>query len=210
MRFAELDAVTVDGYGTLLQLVDPVPALRAALADRGVERTRDEVAGAFLAEVAYYKPHAHEGRDSASLVQLRRTCVGVFLRDLDAPLEPETFLEPFLSALVFEAVPGAIQALDLLRERGLRLGVVANWDCALPSHLERLGLGGWFDAVITSARAGVAKPDPAIFELAVRELDASPARVLHVGDEPVDEQGALAAGLRFAPAPLSEAFAGWT
>jgi len=26
MRFADLDAVTVDGYGTLVRLVDPVPA----------------------------------------------------------------------------------------------------------------------------------------------------------------------------------------
>jgi putative hydrolase of the HAD superfamily len=88
--------------------------------------------------------------------------------------------------------------------------VVANWDCDLPSHLDRLGLAGLFDTVVTSARAGVPKPDPAIFELALRELDVPAERALHVGDEPVDEDGARAAGLAFAPAPLSSAFADWS
>ena len=36
------------------------------------------------------------------------------------------------------------------------------------------------------------------------------ARALHVGDEDEDEQGAAAAGVRFAPAPLATAFAGWS
>ena len=34
MRFAELDAVTVDGYGTLVRLLDPVPSLVRSLAKR--------------------------------------------------------------------------------------------------------------------------------------------------------------------------------
>jgi putative hydrolase of the HAD superfamily len=210
MRFAELDAVTVDGYGTLLRLIDPVPPLRAALAARGVRHSKEEVERAFLAEVAYYRPHAHEGRDAASLAALRHDCVEVFLRDLGSPLEPDAFVDAFMGSLAFELVPGAGEAIRDLRRHDLRLGVVANWDCDLPTHLERLGLHGLFDTVVTSARAGAAKPDPAIFRLALHELDVSPERVLHVGDEPIDEEGARAAGLAFASAPLSAAFAGWT
>ena len=210
MRFADLDAVTVDGYGTLLRLTDPVPGLRAALADRGVERGDADVARAFRAEVAHYRPRAHEGRDAGSLAALRRGCVDVFLRDLGGPLEPDGFVDAFMDALVFEPVPGAPEALRELRERGLRLAVVANWDYALPEQLERLGLDGLFDTVVTSARAGAAKPDPAIFELALEELGVGADRALHVGDEPIDEEGARAAGLAFAPAPLSGAFAGWS
>jgi putative hydrolase of the HAD superfamily len=210
MRFADLDAVTVDGYGTLLQLVDPVPGLRAALAGHGVERDDDAVARAFRAEVAHYRPRAHEGRDPAALAALRHDCVTVFLRDLGEPLEPDGFVDAFIASLVFEPVPGAEETLRELRQRGLRLAVVANWDCALPEHLERLGLDQLVDTVVTSARAGVAKPDPAIFELALAELGVTAGRALHVGDEQVDEEGAKAAGLAFAPAPLSGAFAGWS
>jgi putative hydrolase of the HAD superfamily len=115
-----------------------------------------------------------------------------------------------VGALVFEPVPGAPETVRMLRERGLRLAVVANWDSALPEHLDRLGLARHFDTIVTSAEAGVPKPDPAIFRLALERLGAEPARALHVGDEPVDEEGARSTGMRFAPAPLATAFEGWT
>ncbi len=210
MRFAELDAVTIDGYGTLLHLADPVPALRRALALRGSERTDDEIGRAFRAEVAYYRPRAHEARDPGSLATLRCDCVEVFLAALDEPLEPAAFVDDFIAALVFEPVPGAAESVAALRARGLLLAVVANWDCALPEHLAAVGLLDRFDTVVTSARAGAAKPDPAIFQLALRELGVEPGRAVHVGDEPLDEEGARAAGLAFAPAPLATAFEGWS
>ena len=209
MRFAELDAVTVDGFGTLLQLTDPVPSLRKALAERGIERTPGEVEHAFRAEAAHYRPHAHLARDEETLAAFRHECVDVFLRELGSPLEPEEFVDAFIGSLVFEPVPGAPETLKRLRAAGLRLAVVANWDCALPGHLQRLGLDLLVDTVVTSARAGVPKPDPAIFELALGELGVRPDRAMHVGDEPCDEEGARATGLRFAPAPLSDAFEGW-
>lgn len=210
MRFAELDAVTVDGYGTLLHLADPVPRLQRALAEHGVEASPQEIYRAFRAEAAYYRPRGLDGRDAETLAALRLDCVGVFLRELGEPLEPAEFVDAFIDSLVFEPVPGAPQILKRLRERGLGLAVVANWDCALPGHLERLGLDRLVDTVVTSARAGAAKPDPAIFELALHELGVRARRALHVGDEPCDEEGARLAGLRFAPAPLTQAFEGWT
>ena len=210
MRFAELDAATVDGFGTLLRLTDPVPALQRALAERGVDRTPGEIEQAFRAEAAHYRPHAHLARDPDRLAAFRRECVEIFLRELGSPIEPDGFVDAFIGSLVFEPVPGAPETLERLRATGLRIAVVANWDCALPDHLRGLGLDELVDTVVTSARAGVPKPDPAIFELALRELGVRAERAMHVGDEPCDEEGARAAGLRFAPAPLSSAFEDWT
>src|SRR5437762_2395357 len=82
MRFADLDAVTVDGYGTLLTLTGPVGGLRTALARHGVERVDGEVAAAFASEAAYYRPRAHLGRDATSLARLRVECTAVFLAAL--------------------------------------------------------------------------------------------------------------------------------
>src|SRR5712692_5237912 len=209
MRFAELDAVTVDGYGTLLRLIDPVPALQAALHERGLERSPQAAAAAFAAEVAYYRPNSVRGRDPAGLAELRRECVGVFLEAAGGELDPAKFVDAFIGALVFELVPGAREALDNLHARGLALAVAANWDCSLHGHLERLGVDRLFSAVVTSAEAGAAKPDPAVLHVALERLGADPARAVHVGDEDVDEQAARAAGMRFAPAPLETAFTGW-
>ena len=104
-----------------------------------------------------------------------------------------------MSAIVFEPEPGALETVRRLRALGLALCVVSNWDCGLPEHLERLGIDL---AVVTSAEAGAEKPDPRIFRLALERLGVEPGRALHVGDSPEDEEGARAAGMRFAPAPL--------
>ena len=102
-------------------------------------------------------------------------------------------------------LPGALDAVRALRRRGLALAVVSNWDIGLAEHLDRLGIGALFDTVVTSAEAGAAKPDPAVFELALDRLRVTAERTLHVGDSEADDAGARAAGLRFAPAPLAAA-----
>jgi HAD superfamily hydrolase (TIGR01509 family) len=203
MRFAELDAVTLDAFGTLVGLPDPVPALREALRERGIEREREVIAEAFAAEGAYYRPRSLEGRDEESLARLRRECVAVFLDALDSELPPEAFVDTYIEALRFELLPGVPEVVRELRRRGLALAVVSNWDMALPGHLARLGLGGL--PVFTSAEVGVAKPDAEPFLRALRALGVPPERALHIGDDEVDELGARAAGMGFAWAPLPDA-----
>jgi putative hydrolase of the HAD superfamily len=198
-----VDAVTIDAYGTLVTLRDPVPALADALRARGVERTREQVEQAFRAEVEYYVPRSHEGRDEATLALLRRDCAHVFLEAAGAELDPDEFAPAFVAALEFEPVPGAVEAAAELAARGIGTAVVSNWDVGLRDHLRRLGLDV---PVVTSAEAGAPKPDPAVFRLALELLGGVPAeRALHVGDSPADEEGARAAGMQFRPAPLAAA-----
>jgi len=198
-----LQAVTLDANGTIVRLADPVEPLRSALAAAGAERSAATVRRAFGAEVAFYLPRAHEGRDAPTLAALRRESVAVFLRAADAPLDPESFVPAFLAALRFEPLPGVPQALGELRDQGLRLACVANWDVTLPATLARAGLASCFDAVVSSAEAGAPKPDPRPFRLALERLGVEPERAVHCGDEPADAAGAAAAGLRFAPPPVS-------
>ena len=79
----------------------------------------------------------------------------------------------------------------------------------MTEQLERLGVADLFSAILTTAEAGAPKPEPAVFRLALERLGVAPGRALHVGDEPGDEEGARAAGMAFAPAPLAGAFASW-
>jgi putative hydrolase of the HAD superfamily len=197
-----VDAVTIDAYGTLVTLRDPVPALRSALRARAVVRTDEQVAAAFRAEVEYYVPRSHEGRDEATLALLRRDCAQVFLDAAGADLDAGAFTSAFVDSLEFEPLPGAAEACAKLEDGGLRLAVVSNWDVGLHEHLRKLGLDL---LVVTSAEAGAAKPDPAIFRLALERLGTEASRAVHVGDGPADEEGARAAGMLFRPAPLADA-----
>jgi FMN phosphatase YigB (HAD superfamily) len=182
-----------------------VPALRAALAARGVERTEAQVRRAFEVEAAHYRERSHEGRDEATLALLRRDCAAVFLGAVEAPLDVGEFTAAFVGALGFEEVPGAADACRRLGDAGLKLAVVSNWDVGLHAHLRTLGLERLVDIVLTSAEAGAPKPEPQVFALAVERLGATAARTVHVGDSEADADGARAAGLRFEPAPLTEA-----
>jgi putative hydrolase of the HAD superfamily len=107
---------------------------------------------------------------------------------------------------VSDETRAGLQALAAL---GLPLGVVSNSDGRLADALARLGLcylpgpdtepsGIPVGVIVDSARAGVAKPDPGIFGVALEVLGLPASdRVLHVGDSlRSDVDGALAAGLR--------------
>ena len=98
---------------------------------------------------------------------------------------------------VFRLYDDVIPTLDALRDKGIRMAIISNWDVSLHRVVEMLGLSPYFELVIASLEEGVEKPEPEIFHLALRKLAASPDVSLHVGDQPVDDlQGARQVGMR--------------
>jgi putative hydrolase of the HAD superfamily len=151
---------------------------------------------AFRAEIAYYLEHHVEGRDAASLSELRDRCAQVLGEQL-GEWEPVDVRAAMLDAIRFDAYPDAAPALRTLRERGLRLVVASNWDCSLPEVLEQAGLAPLVDGVVASATVGADKPAPEVFEAALRLAGCDASEAVHVGDSPSkDVAGALAAGVR--------------
>jgi putative hydrolase of the HAD superfamily len=191
-------AVLLDALGTLLTFEPPAPHLRVALRERlGLEVSEAAAAAAIRAEIAYYRAHLHEGRDVASLEDLRRRSAEVMRPALGTDANTDALTGALLAALRFRAYPDAAPALRALRERGLRLVVVSNWDVSLHERLAETGLTGLVDGAVASAELGHAKPDRAIFEHALALAGAAPDEALHAGDSPdADVAGALAAGLR--------------
>ncbi len=200
---AAIDAVTIDAFGTLVELESPVARLQAALAERGVEREEKAVAAAFASEVEYYLVHKGEGKDDESLLDLRNRCAGIFLEGAAPELDAEEFAPAFVGSLVFHPLDGVLDALARLRRAGLELACVTNWDVGVGEQLERAGLTPYLSAVVSSAETGAEKPDPRVFAEALERLCVSPERAIHVGDDEADQAGALAAGLGFEPPPLA-------
>jgi HAD superfamily hydrolase (TIGR01509 family) len=200
---SELDAVTVDAMGTLVELDDPVRRLGDALRRWGIDLPDDRVADAFEGEIAFYLAHKLEARDEESLAELRRRCAGVFLEGAGADFDAAEFAPAFVEAMVFGPIDGAVPALETLRATGLALACVSDWDIGLEEQLAKVDLDRFFDVVLTSAEAGAPKPEAPIFAEALRRLGVSPNRALHVGDGQGDRKGASAAGMAFEPVPLS-------
>ena len=92
----------------------------------------------------------------------------------------------------------ANRVLNQLHKLGHELALVANWNSDLPTLAEELGIGPYFATIVASEKAGVEKPDPAIFQLAADRLSLLPQEqmILYVGnDYSLDVLGARAAGL---------------
>ena len=198
-RVSGVRAVLLDMFDTLVELEPPAPRLRVALLEEtGVDVGEEAAARGFGAEIGHYLAHHMEGRDEATLEALRDDCAAVLHEALGFPeLDRAAVRRAMLEALGFRVFPDAPPALRSLRERGLRLVVVSNWDWSLPQWLERAGLAELVDEVVSSAVVGVAKPSPEIFRAALDLADAAPEEALHVGDSmSSDVEGARAAGLR--------------
>jgi putative hydrolase of the HAD superfamily len=191
-------AVLLDAYGTLLEMHDPVPRLRALLAAAGHHHTDAVVASALRREIAHYRLHHDRGRDAPSLAALRRDCARVLASGLGGDAPPPERLAPILvESLRFSLFPDALPALDALAAAGVPVAVVSNWDCGLPGVLASLGVADRVAAVVVSAVAGARKPDPAIFRNALGRLGVEPGAALHCGDLPeADCEGARRAGVR--------------
>jgi len=93
---------------------------------------------------------------------------------------------------------GLGDALDAIRAKGVKVAIISNSEGMLDRLFGELEILRHFDRVVDSGKVGVEKPDPRIFEIAMKELDVPPARVLHLGDVfATDILGARAAGIRY-------------
>ena len=181
-------ACLLDALGTTVRLLPPWEQVDRALID-GLPP--DQVRAAFRAEMSFYAAHAHEATGAGRLAELRERCAALLASGLDRPVS----VEQLMGSIAFAAYEDAAPALAELRGLGLRLVCVSNWDSELQLVLERIGLAERFDGVVASALAGARKPDPAIFEEALRLAGCAASEAIHVGDTSEDVEGARAAGI---------------
>ena len=78
--------------------------------------------------------------------------------------------------------PDAVPTLRELKRRGYKLGVIANQNYGTEMRLKNWNLLRFFEVIAASAELGMAKPDPAIFEWALKQADCSPQNAVMVGD----------------------------
>jgi putative hydrolase of the HAD superfamily len=201
-----LKVVLFDGAGTLFHTREPAGLTYAKIARRfGVEADERRVIESFRREfsaapgLAFGPVH-----DSARLRAMEREWWRRLVRSTFANIGAFADFDAYFDALfAFFADPAnwmcdpeAPVLLSALRENGLRLGVVSNFDHRIYRILEALGLARYFESVTISSEAGYAKPSPEIFRIALARFSTSAAEALHVGDsEPLDAGGARAAGL---------------
>jgi putative hydrolase of the HAD superfamily len=95
-----------------------------------------------------------------------------------------------------QILPGTREALERIRQ-DYAISVISNADGKIEAVLRRCGIHDCFASITDSGIVGSEKPHPAIFEAALREMNADPAESLYVGDVySVDYVGARNAGMQ--------------
>ena len=97
-----------------------------------------------------------------------------------------------------EPMPGAHEALMLIKDRGLRIGV-ATRACReyAKRSLEITGLADYVDILLARDEVEHPKPDPRHILQIVDALDASPEDTIYIGDTTTDLETARAASIAF-------------
>lgn len=188
-------ALTLDLDDTLWPVRPPLAAAERTLADWLLAHAPATAAGmgpgamlALRAQVAQEHPHWAHDLSAIRLETIRRA---LRLHGDDPALAEaafEAFFETRHQVTLYEDVLPALERLA----RRYRLVAVSNGN----AEVARIGLGRFFAGSVSARLHGVAKPDASIFHAACAAAAATPAQVLHLGDDPaLDVDGALAAGL---------------
>jgi putative hydrolase of the HAD superfamily len=109
---------------------------------------------------------------------------------------PERIYAGFTSAASYRMFADARPALHAARRRGLKVGVLSNWEPWLVRLLAELKIDHLLDFVVVSGICGYEKPDPRIYQEALAAAGVDPDALVHVGDSPhADVSGARRAGI---------------
>jgi len=194
-RLRNIRAVTFDVGGTL---IDPWPSVGHVYAEVAARHGLKNLSAGMLNQRfrAAFRARMQRVQTEAAWAEL----VDEVFAGLTAPPPSQTFFpelyRQFSEPGAWRIYDDALPALQALAARGVRLGVISNWDDRLRRLLERLRLTDHFEIIIISSEVGCAKPGPAIFEIALRKLKLAAETVVHVGDDlNSDIRGAQSAGL---------------
>jgi len=195
-----LAAVFLDAGDTLLA---PTPSFEgrfiAVARAEGVELAEAAVAAAFAA-AARRAVWPTDWTDPAT--QREFWCghytdiLGELRYEGDRAALADRMFEAFSDPAAYKLFDDVRPALDALAGRGLKLGVISNFEPWLATVLELEGVDHLFAATAISGVLGVAKPEPGIFLWALQQAAVEAGSALHVGDHlDVDVSGARAVGM---------------
>lgn len=94
------------------------------------------------------------------------------------------------------ALPGAVELLEYLKDKGYKLAVISNNDGNTERKCDEVSIREYFDIILDSTNLDMIKPDPRIFDHALKELGLTSREAIHVGDMyGADVMGGMNAGL---------------
>ncbi|PSS15721.1 Haloacid dehalogenase-like hydrolase domain-containing protein [Actinidia chinensis var. chinensis] len=176
-------ALLVDAVGTLVVPSQPMAQIYRQIGEKyGVEYSEAEILNRYRR--AYEQPW---GRSRLRYVNDGRPFWQYIVSSSTGCSDSQYFEELYNYYTTEKAWhlcdPDAENVFKSLRNAGVKLAVVSNFDTRLRPLLRALNCDNWFDAVAVSAEVAAEKPNPTIFLKACDFLGVKPEDAVHVGDD---------------------------
>ena len=192
--FGEIRAITLDMYGTLLDLETSfVQGFGSFLKEKGSSRDAAEVIQIW--EAVYLRESMVDtmlGRGRTLFEKVRRDCLGLVFSTLGVSHDSDDIERLLTTDAQVTLFPDVQEGVAALREK-FTLSVLSNGDLV---SLERAisGLSIPVHQAISAEEAGAYKPHSVVYRLAAERLNLEPNQILHVAAHTWDIRGAKAFG----------------
>ena len=190
-------AVLFDLGGTLVRTTEIPYVMRRILKHRGINRSLEEITRAWK--------EAEKGlnfRDLTKLldefwVQWNVRILSNLQVNTDTRALAEYIASHWWDYSDVSLYPDGEEMLPLLKERGLKIGLITNGlQSDVNEILPKVGLQSFFDIVVAIDTLRKMKPDVEVFHYALRKLKTVPSEAIFIGDEiETDYKGAQNSGL---------------
>ena len=190
-------AVLFDLGGTLIRTAEIPHMMKKILKHRGINRS--------LGEISRARKEAEKGlnfRDLTKLldefwVQWNVRILSNLQVKSNSRMLAEYIATHWWDYSDVSLYPDAEEMLPLLKERGLKIGLITNGlQSDVNEILPKVGLQNFFDVVVVINTLRKMKPDVEVFHYALQKLKMVPSEAIFIGDEmEADYKGAQNSGL---------------
>ena len=187
--FNDIQACVFDAYGTLLDVGAAAARCRDDLGDKAQP----------LGELWRAKQLQYTWL--SSLMGKHRDFYDVTRMSLDFAMETLDIYDPPLSDKlmslyeVLDAYPEVSPLLHILKDAGLKTAILSNGTPEmLDTAVQAAGIAEHLDRVISVEAAGIYKPDPSVYQLAVDALGVAKEHICFVSSNGWDAMGGAAFG----------------
>lgn len=188
--------ITFDAMNTLFKVKHSVGLIylstaRLLFPNQEITISKEELESSFkLVFNKYYKSYPHYGHNKISSEQFWYQIISSTFENTGCKFEEDkikvltsTLYNDFCSSKHWSIFPEVNTVLKNLKSRGIKIGVISNFDERLENLLENLDLLQYIDFTLCSKTTGFSKPDPEIFKIALKRAGVKEEEALHIGDD---------------------------
>ena len=192
-KISGIQACVFDAYGTLFDVHSAVGKHRERLGN-----IADQVSAVWRTKQLEYTWLRSLMRRHADFWQVTQDALD-FAFDMYTVKDPDLKKDLIEAYLQLDCYPEVPEALSELKSRGFKIAILSN---GTPKMLEAAvrnsGLGTMIPEIFSVEKAGVFKPDPRVYQIAVNELNVKPEEIAFQSSNAWDASGASAFGFKVA------------